>query len=249
MAAEALTDQEQQFRKRARRRLIGAVALVLLMVTVLPMLLDDRSDQAPRPDVAISIPSQDDGNFASKIVPTAPPANTVPVASAVAPQASTPPAALPQPTAAPVVAEPKPEPKVEPLPEPKPKAEPKPEIKPKTESKQKPEAKLEPAKPMVVEQPKPEPKMAPATVEKNVPAKNESVSIQVGVFTDSDKVTQMKNKAGSLGIKCGTEPLNTKTGAKVRMRCGPYASRVEAEKAQEGLKAVGINNTILVSHQ
>jgi DedD protein len=73
MAIEQLTDQEKLFRVRARRRLIGAVALVLLMLTILPMLLDDRSNQKmPVPDVAISIPSQDDGNFASKIVPVAP---------------------------------------------------------------------------------------------------------------------------------------------------------------------------------
>lgn len=73
MAAEQLTDQEREFRRRARRRLIGAVALVLLMVTLLPLFLDDRSDQnMPTADVAISIPSQDDNNFASKIVPVAP---------------------------------------------------------------------------------------------------------------------------------------------------------------------------------
>lgn len=246
MAAEALTDQEQQFRKRARRRLIGAVALVLLMVTVLPMLLDDRSEQAPHPDVAISIPSQDDGNFASKIVPTIPPAaNVAPVAPDVAAQPSPPAAVVPQPAVAPVVAEPKPEPKVEPRPEPKPNAEPKPESKPKPELKPKPE----PAKPVVKEQPTPEPKVAPVVAEKTEPAKNEAVSIQVGVFSDSDKVTQMKSKAGSLGVKCSTEPLNTKTGAKVRMRCGPYASRAEAEQAQASLKSAGISNTILVSHQ
>jgi DedD protein len=50
------TVEELQLRKRARRRLIGAITLVVLMVTVLPMILDDE----PRPvgqDIAISIPS------------------------------------------------------------------------------------------------------------------------------------------------------------------------------------------------
>ena len=74
MATEKLTEQEIQLRKRARRRLVGAIALVLLMVTVLPMVLDDREVQAPQPEIAINIPSQDNADFASRIVPVEPPA-------------------------------------------------------------------------------------------------------------------------------------------------------------------------------
>src|SRR5450830_1845333 len=51
-------------KKRARRRLIGAVALVLAVVIVLPMILDSE----PRPladDIAIQIPSKD-GKDAAK---------------------------------------------------------------------------------------------------------------------------------------------------------------------------------------
>jgi DedD protein len=237
MAAEALTDQEKQFRKRARRRLIGAVALVLLMVTVLPMLLDDRSDQAPHPDVAISIPSQDDGNFASKIVP-APAANVAPATPDTTGQPAVPAVATvapPPPVAAPAAAEPAPAAAAEPKPEPKPAPEP---VKPV--AKQQPKAESSPAA---------KPKPAPVAAEKAGTSKAEGVSIQVGVFSDSDKVTQIKSKLSGLGIKCGTEPLNTKTGVKVRMRCGPYADKAEAEKAQESLKSAGFNNTILVSHQ
>ena len=48
-------DDELQLKKRARRRLVGAVALVLLIVVFLPMILDNE----PRPlnqDIAINIP-------------------------------------------------------------------------------------------------------------------------------------------------------------------------------------------------
>lgn len=55
------TDQELEFKKRARRRLVGAVALVLLMIVVLPMILQDRTAQAPKQEVVVSIPSQDQG--------------------------------------------------------------------------------------------------------------------------------------------------------------------------------------------
>lgn len=80
MATEKLSEQEIQLRKRARRRLVGAIALVLLMVTVLPMVLDDREAPLPQPEVAISIPSQEGEEFSSRIVPVAPqsePATTV----------------------------------------------------------------------------------------------------------------------------------------------------------------------------
>lgn len=52
-------EQELQFKKRARRRLVGSVALVLVMIVGLPMLLEDRNDQIPKPPVSITIPSQD----------------------------------------------------------------------------------------------------------------------------------------------------------------------------------------------
>ncbi len=53
------SDQELQFKKRARRRLVGAVAVVLLMIIVLPMILQDRTAQAPKQDVVVAIPSLD----------------------------------------------------------------------------------------------------------------------------------------------------------------------------------------------
>src|ERR1700675_3809476 len=53
--ANAISDEEIQLKKRARRRLVGAVALVLLIVVFLPMILDSE----PKPlnqDIAITIP-------------------------------------------------------------------------------------------------------------------------------------------------------------------------------------------------
>lgn len=65
----SIDEQEIQFRKRARRRLVGAIALVLLMVTVLPMVLDDRSANLPQQEIEISIPSQNDDEFTSSVTP------------------------------------------------------------------------------------------------------------------------------------------------------------------------------------
>jgi DedD protein len=67
-----LDEQEIQFKKRARRRLVGAIALVLLMVTILPMVLDDRSATLSQQEITISIPSQDGDDFTSDITPYIP---------------------------------------------------------------------------------------------------------------------------------------------------------------------------------
>ena len=45
MAKAAISQEEDQLRKRARRRLVGAAFLVLVMIIVLPMILDSE----PRP--------------------------------------------------------------------------------------------------------------------------------------------------------------------------------------------------------
>ncbi|MDP2962965.1 MAG: SPOR domain-containing protein [Sulfurimicrobium sp.] len=74
------TVEEIQLRKRARRRLIGAITLVVLMVTVLPMVLDDE----PKPvgqDIAISIPSPQGVDAPFKAAPAPEPSSPAPSAA------------------------------------------------------------------------------------------------------------------------------------------------------------------------
>lgn len=65
--AKQLTDDEQNLRRKARRRLIGAFALTLAVVVILPMVLDSE----PKPtglDIDLRIPSPDEaGAFAPKM--------------------------------------------------------------------------------------------------------------------------------------------------------------------------------------
>lgn len=51
--------QEIEFKKRARRRLVGSIALVLLMIVLLPMVLVDKHIDSPHQDLVITIPSED----------------------------------------------------------------------------------------------------------------------------------------------------------------------------------------------
>ena len=104
--ARSTSEEEIRLRKRARRRLIGAIALTTLVVVTLPMVLDSE----PRPigdDIAVQIPSPNSGPYAPKGQVDAPRAvvpatasGTVGSPSAPAPApapADMPPAAAPAP--------------------------------------------------------------------------------------------------------------------------------------------------------
>jgi len=59
-------------KRRGRRRLVGAIALVLAAVIVLPMVFDSEPrDSAP--PVSVRIPGEDETRFAPKVKPGAPP--------------------------------------------------------------------------------------------------------------------------------------------------------------------------------
>lgn len=58
MQKEPAGDLELNLKKRARRRLVGAIALVLLMVIVLPMILKDRTAVTPAEKITITLPSE-----------------------------------------------------------------------------------------------------------------------------------------------------------------------------------------------
>jgi len=61
----------ETLKRRGRRRLVGAVALVLAAVIVLPMVFDPEQKRA---DVAVSvrIPGENETQFAPKVAPKAP---------------------------------------------------------------------------------------------------------------------------------------------------------------------------------
>jgi DedD protein len=121
----APSDDATQLKKRARRRLIGAMALALLAAVTLPMVMDHKP-APPLKDIQVRIPSPDEG-----------------VTQRVAPQAAKP---VEKSESKPIAKiEPKPEPKLEARPEVKPevKAEIKPEVKPEAKPETKPENRQE----------------------------------------------------------------------------------------------------------
>lgn len=67
--AKQLTDDEQNLKRKSRRRLVGAVALALAVIVILPMVLDSE----PKPtgqDIDLRIPAPDAaGEFVPKVMP------------------------------------------------------------------------------------------------------------------------------------------------------------------------------------
>jgi DedD protein len=61
----------ETLKRRGRRRLVGAVALVLAAVIVLPMVFDPEPRPAP-PPVSVRIPGENETPFKTKVTPKAP---------------------------------------------------------------------------------------------------------------------------------------------------------------------------------
>ena len=204
------TVEELQLRKRARRRLVGAITLVALMVTVLPMVLDDE----PKPvgqDIAINIPSQQSTDFPLK---TAKPALPPVVQAQPAPVPQQDQAAPAAPAPAPKVTEAKPEP-----------AALKKTEKPAEKSKE------------AADNPK---EAKPATKVAEAQHSGNSYVVLLGSFLSEANAKQRQAKLKELGVKYYLEKIKSPTGEKTGVRAGPYASRQEAEHALARLKAAGI---------
>ena len=59
-------------KRRGRRRLVGAIALVLVAVIVLPMVFDSEP-KGSAPPVSVRIPGEDETGFTPKVTPMSPP--------------------------------------------------------------------------------------------------------------------------------------------------------------------------------
>lgn len=250
-------DTQLPLKKRARRRLVGAIALAVLAAVVLPMVMD-QTPQSPVADVQIRIPGQEQvPAFSTK----GPAAKTGEPAKAEAPVVAEPVAPLP---AAPVA-----KPLVEALAPVRPEAAAKVE---KTADKA-PEKAAD--KPAAKSAEKPAEKAAPATPDKSAgkpadkaksdedarraasilsgktaepakaaPSANGEFVVLIGAFANQANVKQLQTRLGEVGVKTYTEPLDSPQGKKTRVRAGPFQNREAADKALDKMKRIGVNGVV-----
>jgi DedD protein len=225
VAASSPAESVEVMRRRARHRLIGAVVLVLAGVIGFPLLFDTQ----PRPvavDIPIEIPDR------NKVKPLAAP-----------PQAAGKVAQAPAPAPAPMITESRPEPAPAPVEKAESKAAPAEKVaKAEPASEKKPEPKVDS---------KPEPKAtetakAQALLEgKSVDPGSVRYVVQVGAFAEKDKARRAQQKLERAGFKNYTNVAETKDGARIRVRAGPFASRAEADKAAEKIKGLDLPASVL----
>lgn len=231
--ARPVSDEELQLKKRARRRLIGAIVLVSTVVVVLPMVLDSEPTPVSQ-DITIRIPSPDSGAFTSKIapLPESKPAAKAPVQPESAATADTRQVATGEPKPAAAVKETVIAKTAE-----KPEAAKPP---PKAPAPREPVAKAAPA-------PKPESKPVPKeeATKKAAPAAEGAFVVQVVALSDADKAKQMQQQISAAGLKAYTEVVKTARGDVTRVRVGPFAARDAADKAQQQLKAIGLDGKVI----
>lgn len=223
-------DADLQLKKRARRRLVGAAALALLAVIVLPMVMD----REPRPlsqDIQVRIPSQDSTGLAAKVLPGKPVATPMPAPEpkpAAEPKAEAQTKAEPVTTvaaAAPAVTRP-----AAPTAAPVVKAAAKPAEKPAT-----PEKKSEAAA-----------KPATKPVADAKPASNASGQwvVQLGAYKEAGNVKLLLSKLKGIGVPAYTERSDTPQGPRTRVRAGPFATQEAAEKARSRIKIIGVDGPV-----
>jgi DedD protein len=222
------TDAQLQLKKRARRRLVGAVAFVSVVAIVLPVLMDHEPRQ-PVQDVEIRIPGQDEKPFAPKFAVS-------PVEKA--PETRAPEIKVPEvrmPVEAPLESKPvvvKELPVVDKIPE-----------KPVEKTTEKPQAKVDS-----------DAKRAAAILSglateaphasSGQPAKAGEFVVLIGAFSNEANVRNLKTKLGELSIKSYSEPLDTPQGKKTRLRAGPFPNREAAEKAHEKMQKIGVPGVV-----
>ncbi|CAN6133854.1 cell division protein DedD [Methylophilaceae bacterium] len=224
-------DQELSLKKRARRRLVGAVGLVLLMVGVLPLVLQDRASSTPSAAIKITMAGVDAG-VVEPIAPlaplAAPPLPTVsPLADAVSAASDSTAVAVNDSAASAVPAQ------IKPTEKPTEKAIEKPlEAKP-LEAKA-PEAKSQLATPAL------------AKAEGGAAAKS-SFAIQIGVYSSMASVTEMEGKLKQAGYQASIKKVSTDRGEKIRLRTGDYPTRQQAAEAMLKLQALNMQGMVVAN--
>lgn len=224
------SDDSTQLKKRARRRLIGAVALALLAAIVLPMVMDHQP-APPLKDIQVRIPSPDEG-VSQRVAPSKP------VTAAAMPE----PAEKPKPAASP---------SGDPVPPLKPLA--KEEYAPLSA---KPVEKAE-IKPIAKAEPKPEPTQeSKPAADEAARAQNaltgkaaaEAWEVQLGAYQDAGRVKLLLVKLKEMGVPTYTEKVDTPNGPRTRVRAGPYPSQEAAEKARVRVKIIGVDGPVAKKH-
>ena len=234
-------DAVRDARTRARRRLIGAVVLLVIGVIGFPLVFETR----PRPipvDIPIEIPKKD--GAPALVMPPARPAATAPVTlpATVAPKSPREEIITESPAEA--GREVAPRSSVVPAGSAAEHAASRPTAKPALpavgEAASRPVARTPTA-------PSAEGARAKALLDAKPASAAEGARfvVQVGAFAEAEAARETRVKVEKLGLKTYTQVAQTPAGSRIRVRVGPFGTRAEADAASARARAAGITAVVL----
>ncbi len=233
--AKTVSEEETQLRKRARRRLVGSITLVIAAVVILPMVLDSKPEQRIE-EIDIRIPSEDAvdelgpeseaaGGSPGKVTPETDVSGIQGATEAPNQAASQSPGKPAAPAKGAVE-------------------------KPHTAGTGDTGSRLASSS------------AAGSAKGTALPVNSELFVVQLGAFTDPAKANQKlqslqaKDIASVIGVEAYTETIKAEKGLDknvekgvgkgdiTRVRVGPFRSREEAENAREKLKTLGFSGVV-----
>lgn len=238
--ASSSADAQIDLKKRARRRLVGAIALALTAAIVLPMVMD-HEPRPPAQEIQIRIPAQEGAPFVGRL--TEPPSVSEPVNPTGKSE-------MPPPVQAPTAPQVAPS-SVRKVPESNAAVRAPVSIQDSSKelAKGASSAKAEDKPAVVAEKPAAE-RSSGHDEEERVAAllsgkgtEGEWV-IQLGAYRDPAKARNLIAKLKEMGVPTYTEKIDSPHGPMTRVRAGPFPSREAAEKAYKRVKIVGVDGPI-----
>ena len=263
MPPDLPNEQELSLKKRARRRLVGAIVLVLLMLVVLPRILQDRVALVPQEAIKITMTDSADHQQLNAASVAGTPVQT-PTLPQVDPN-------LDSATKTPVPETPTPAGLAE-------KSDNLKSVNNNADSKNtlalesiakdakttdqkvtEPKAtlanglrlpdvsepkvsdlKLVDSKPLVA-------KVVDSKIDdvKTTQKKDGNFSIQVGVYSEVANVKQLQAKLKQTGFSSHTQKITTPKGEKIRLRAGSFVTRQEANAAITKLQKIGLSGMVV----
>jgi DedD protein len=222
MPPDLPNEQELILKKRARRRLVGAIALVLLMIIILPQVLQDRALLAQQEPIKITMP-----------VVTYP-VSQEPLSEEAAGDEQRNTVAIVSDDKVPEFKEPVTEPIAIKTPENKPTKD--------VDNKNQMTAAIAPQAEKKVAAKVPEASKASSQV---VIKPQESFTVQVGVYSDIDNVKRLQEQLKQAGFSTHTEKVKTPKGDSLRLKAGNFNSREDAVAALAKIKAIGLSGIVI----
>ncbi|MDR3157476.1 MAG: SPOR domain-containing protein [Zoogloeaceae bacterium] len=216
-------DIQSQQKKKARRRLVGAIAFVAFVALALPLVMNSEP-RPPEQDVEIHIPNP---NAVEPLPLSAPAPDAAPAISPAPPEPVAPEAVLPPP------ATPRPPRQGEPAAPARPAAAATPANNPAADADARRAAAILSGQ-------------LPGETTTVASAANADAPhvIQIGAFADAANVENLKKKLRELKLPVYTEALDSPQGAKTRVRAGPFKNRATAEAALIKMRRIGVDGRI-----